>query len=50
MLKELHWEHPGTCAMKAIARTCVWWPKMDEEIETEIKIMHSLSECKELFA
>ena len=23
MLKELHWEHPGTCAMKAIARTCL---------------------------
>ena len=38
MLKELHWEHPGTCAMKAIARTCVWWPKMDEEIEREIKL------------
>ena len=38
MLKELHSEHPGTCAMKAIARTCVWWPKMDEEIEREIKL------------
>ena len=38
MLKELHWEHPGMCAMKAIARTCVWWPKMDEEIEREIKL------------
>ena len=21
MLKELHWEHPGSCAIKAIART-----------------------------
>ena len=38
MLKELHWEHPGTCAMKAIARTCAWWPQMDEEIEREIKL------------
>ena len=38
MLKELHWEHPGVCAMKAIARTCIWWPKMDEEIEREIKL------------
>ena len=38
MLKELHLEHPGVCAMKAIARTCVWWPKMDEEIEREIKL------------
>ena len=38
MLKELHWDHPGMCAMKAIACTCVWWPKMDEEIEREIKL------------
>lgn len=38
MLEELHWEHPGICAMKAIARTCVWWPKMDEEIEQKIKL------------
>ena len=24
--------------MKAIARTCVWWPKMDDEIEKEVKL------------
>ena len=24
--------------MKAIACTCVWWPKMDEEIEKEVKL------------
>ena len=38
ILKELHWEHPGICAMKAIARTCMWLAKMDEEIEREIKL------------
>ena len=38
MLKELHWEHPGVCGMKAIARTCVWWPKMDEEIEEVVRL------------
>lgn len=38
MLKELHWEHPGICGMKAIARTCVWWPKMDEEIEEGVRV------------
>ncbi|XP_022795607.1 uncharacterized protein K02A2.6-like [Stylophora pistillata] len=37
MLKELHWEHPGMCGMKAIARSCVWWPKMDEEIEDVVR-------------
>ena len=24
--------------MKAIAPTCVWWPKMDDEIEKEVKL------------
>ena len=38
ILKELHWEHPGICAMKAIARTCVWWHKMDGEIERAVKL------------
>lgn len=38
MLEELHWEHPGMCGMKAIARTCVWWPKMDEQIEEACRV------------
>ena len=33
MLGQLHWEHPGISGKKAIARTCMWWPKMDQEIE-----------------
>lgn len=37
MLKELHWEHPGICGMKAIARSCVWWPKVDEEVEDVVR-------------
>ena len=37
-LKELPCEQPDMCAMKSIARTCVWWPIMDEEIEREIKL------------
>ena len=37
MLKELHWEHPGICAvMKAIARACVcgrrWMRKLKEKL------------------
>lgn len=38
MLEELHWEHPGICGMKAIARSCVWWPKMDEEITKVVSL------------
>ena len=25
LLSELHWEHPGVCSMKAIARSFMWW-------------------------
>ena len=38
MLGQLHWEHPGMCGMKAIARTCMWWPKMDQEIEEAVRV------------
>ena len=38
MLGQLHWEHPGICGMKAIARTCMWWPKMDQEIEEAVRV------------
>ena len=37
MLKELHWENPDICGMKEIERTCVWWPKMDEDIEGTVR-------------
>ena len=38
IFKELHWEHPGICALKAIAHTSVWWHKMDDEIERRVKL------------
>ena len=33
VLLELHDVHPGMTRMKALSRSYVWWPKMDEEIE-----------------
>ena len=38
MLRQLHWEDSGICGMKAIARTCMWWPKMDQEIEKAVRV------------
>ena len=44
VLDELHDTHPGTNRMKALARSYVWWPKMDQEIETLVK---SCTTCQE---
>ena len=37
ILKELHDTHPGTSKMKALARSYVWWPRMESEIDDLVK-------------
>lgn len=37
ILKVLHEEHMGIGKTKALARSYVWWPRMDDEIELMIK-------------
>ena len=37
MLKQLHHGHIGITRMKALARSCFWWPKLDADIETVVK-------------
>ena len=36
VLKELHGTHPGVARMKAMARSHVWWPKIDSVIEETV--------------
>ena len=37
MISELHESHPGICRMKALARSYVWWPGMDKQLEAKVK-------------
>ena len=37
MVEELHETHPGICRMKASARSYVWWPKMDADLEQKVR-------------
>ena len=37
VLNELHEGHPGISRMKSLARTIVWWPDMDREIEERVR-------------
>jgi hypothetical protein len=41
MLMELHSTHAGIVRMKALARSILWWPKLDAELA------HACTECQE---
>ena len=37
VVEELHETHPGICKMKSLARSYVWWPQMDKELESKVR-------------
>jgi hypothetical protein len=37
VMDELHEGHPGASRMKSLARSYVWWPSMDAELERKVK-------------
>ena len=48
MLKELHSAHAGMVKMKAVARSIIWWPRMDQEIEETVSKCDSCAEHRNL--
>ncbi|KFD51889.1 hypothetical protein M513_07218 [Trichuris suis] len=44
VLEVLHHAHPGTVRMKALARSYVWWPGIDETIERRVA---ECSDCQQ---
>ncbi|CAM4597728.1 unnamed protein product [Leuciscus chuanchicus] len=46
ILKQLHHTHPGISRMKGLARSYVWWPGMDSEIEKEVQSCHTCQESR----
>ena len=46
ILEKLHLEHSGMTRMKAVARSYVWWPSMDADIEDHVKVCLSCQSVK----
>ncbi|XP_041379597.1 uncharacterized protein K02A2.6-like [Gigantopelta aegis] len=43
LLDQLHETHPGIVRMKSLARSTVWWPGIDKQIEEKVK---SCQQCQ----
>ena len=46
VLEELHETHIGISCMKALTRSYVWWPGMNEQIEALVKGCTSFQNCQ----
>ena len=46
ILSQLHDTHPGISRMKSLARSYVWWPGLDRDIENTVKSCHTCQESR----
>ena len=44
VLKEVHIDHPGIVRTKALLRSYVWWPNIDQDIVASIRNCHACME------
>ena len=48
LLKELHCTHPGTVKMKLLARSYMWWPGLDLDVERIVKSCQGCTQQRKL--
>ena len=48
VLRELHQSHPGIVSMKAVARSYVWLPGLDRELENLVKSCNKCQSCQSM--
>ena len=48
VLEELHEGHPGASRMKSLARSFVWWPGLDKQIEHQVQSCDSCQRSRHL--
>ena len=46
LLDELHRDHPGIVRMKSVARSYMWWPGLDQDIQNLVKACKSCQSVK----
>ena len=46
VLMELHKSHTGIARMKAVARSYVWWPGLDGDLESLVKSCTKCQSCR----
>ena len=44
-MDELHRGHPGMACMKLVARSYLWWPGLDKELEECVCLLPNSEEC-----
>ena len=48
VMEELHEGHPGIVCMKSLARSHIWWPGMDAELEQKVKACQGCQQTQPL--
>ena len=47
MAEELHTGHPGIVRVRKVARSILWWPNIDQEIEQAVRTCGRCQQVRE---